>query len=340
MGKWCDFGLLTVVTLGLFAANSFATDTLNGAGATFPYPLYSQWAASYGKATGAKLNYQSIGSGGGIQQIKARTVDFGASDEPQKPEFLVESKLLQFPTVVGGVVLAVNLAGVKEGQLKLDSDTLCQVLLGNITKWTDPKIGKLNPDIKFPDAEITTVHRSDGSGTTSIFTHYLSEGCADWKAKVGEGKSVSWPAGIGGKGNEGITQLIKRTDGSLGYVEFAFAKQNNVNYAQLKNSAGTFVTPSIKTFQDAAASADFDASKSFYAWLTNAPGKEAWPIAGATFILLPKEEEKLDASKRVVKFFEWAYKNGDKDAEMLYYVPLPPPVKTKITTYLKANHVL
>lgn len=325
--------------VGLFAFGAFAGDMLNGAGATFPYPLYSKWASDYGKVTGTQLNYQSIGSGGGIQQIKARTVDFGASDEPQKPEMLTSSNLIQFPAVVGGVVLVVNLAGVKEGQLKLDSDTLCQILLGNITKWTDPKIQKLNPDIKFPDLDITTVHRSDGSGTNAIFTHYLSEVCVEWKTKVGEGKLVVWPVGIGGKGNEGVSQYSKRTEGSLGYVEFAFAKQNNINYAQLQNRAGNFVSPSIEAFQAAALSGDFDASKSFYAWLTNAPGKDAWPIAGATFILLPKEEEKLATSKNVVKFFDWAFKNGDKAAEALFYVPLPRALKDKIVADWMAHKV-
>jgi len=343
------FTLLLALTLIASCKNGCQTanlgaesqkETLNGAGATFPYPLYSKWAADYGQKTGAKLNYQSIGSGGGIQQIDARTVDFGASDEPQTPEKLDKMKLFQFPTVVGGVVLAIHVDGIeKEGTLKLNNDALCRIFLGDITTWSDERITKLNPDLNLPTQPITTVHRSDGSGTTAIFTHYLSEVCPDWKAKVGDGKSVKFPVGVAGKGNEGVSELVKRSANSIGYIEFAYAKQTGMNYTQLQNAAGDFVTPSIASFQAAAASGSFDAAKSFYAWLTNAPGKGAWPIAGATFILLVKDADKAEASKRVVKFYDWAFSNGDKDAEQLFYVPLPSELKERIRGYWKAHNL-
>ena len=312
-----------------------AAETLNGAGATFPYPVYSAWAFDYSKVTGMQLNYQSIGSGGGIRQITERTVDFGASDAPLASEQLQKDKLLQFPAVIGGVVPVVNLPGVKAGELKLDSDTICKIYLGEIKKWSDPKIKSLNPKVNLPDIDITVVHRSDGSGTTAIFTNYLSGVCPEWKSKVGAGTSVSWPAGIGGKGNEGVANYTKRTADSIGYVELAYAQQNKLAYVLLKNSAGNFVEPSFKTFEDAAATANFDPKKDFNLWLVNAPGKQAWPIAGATFILLAKE--KNASNKKVVAFYEWAFKNGDKKAKELVYVPLPDSLKNKIRAYWKAN---
>jgi phosphate transport system substrate-binding protein len=324
-----------MMVLVLSFAHVEAAETLNGAGATFPYPVYSAWAFDYSKVTGMQLNYQSIGSGGGIRQITERTVDFGASDAPLASEQLNKDKLLQFPAVIGAVVPVVNLPGVKAGEMKLDSDAVCKIYLGEIKKWSDPKIKSLNPKVNLPDADITVVHRSDGSGTTAIFTNYLSGVCPEWKSKVGAGTSVNWPAGIGGKGNEGVANYTKRQASSIGYVEFAYAKQNNLDYTQLKNAAGNFVTPGFESFEDAAETGDFDAKKDFYLWLTNAPGKHSWPIAGATFILLAKE--KTDSNKKVVKFFDWAFKNGDNKAKELVYIPLPKSLKEKVKAYWKAN---
>ncbi len=333
--------LITVVVVLALVVSftcAFAGEkTLNGAGATFPYPVYSAWAFNYNKLTGFKLNYQSIGSGGGIRQITSRTVDFGASDDPLKPEELAKDKLLQFPAVIGGVVPVVNIKGIKADQLRLDADTLCKVFLGEIKKWNDEKIKKLNPQLSLPDSGITVTHRSDGSGTTAIYTNYLASNCPDFKAKVGEGKAVKWPVGIGGKGNEGVANYVQRTPNSIGYVEFAYAKQNTLAYTQLKNKAGNFVGPSTETFKSAADSGDFDAKKDFYLWLNNAPGKNAWPIAGATFILLAKE--KKDSNVATVKFFDWAFKNGDKTAQNLVYIPLPESLKDKVRAYWKANGI-
>jgi phosphate transport system substrate-binding protein len=314
-----------------------AAETLNGAGATFPYPVYSAWAFDYSKVTGMQLNYQSIGSGGGIRQITDRTVDFGASDAPLASEKLQKEKLLQFPAVIGGVVPVVNIPGVKAGEMKLDSDAVCKIYLGEIKKWSDPKIKSLNPKVKLPDDEITVVHRSDGSGTTAIFTNYLSGVCPEWKSKVGSGTSVKWPVGIGGKGNEGVASYTKRQANSIGYVEFAYAEQNKLAFTLLKNPAGNFVEPSFSAFEDAAATANFDPKKDFDLWLVNAPGKDSWPIAGATFILLAKE--KTASNKKVTAFYDWAFKNGDKKAKELVYVPLPASLKNKIRAYWKANGI-
>lgn len=327
--------LALAVVLSFSAVN--AAETLNGAGATFPYPVYSAWAYEYNKITGVKLNYQSIGSGGGIRQIVNRTVDFGASDNVLTPQDLNKDNLLQFPAVMGGVVLVVNIPGVKEGELRLDSDAVCKIFLGEIKQWNDKKIKELNPRLNLPGKEITVVHRSDGSGTTAIYTHYLSGACAAWKNKVGYGTSVKWPVGIGGKGNEGVANYVKRTPNSIGYVEFAYAKQNKLAYTLLKNPAGNFVAPSFDTFEDAADTADFNAKNHFATWLTNAPGKNSWPIAGATFILLAKE--KKDSNMRTVKFFDWAFKNGDAKAKELIYIPLPKSLKDKIRAYWKANGI-
>jgi phosphate transport system substrate-binding protein len=315
-----------------------ATETLNGAGATFPYPIYSAWAFDYNKVSSVQLNYQSIGSGGGIKQITERTVDFGASDKPLKPEELAKDKLLQFPAVVGGVVFVVNIEGVKEGQLKLDGDTACRIFLGDIKKWNDKQITAMNAGLKLPDVEITVVHRSDGSGTTAIFTDYLNGVCPAWKDKVGSGTSVNWPVGIGGKGNEGVSNYVIKTANSIGYVEFAYAKQNKMVHTKLKNKAGTFVEPNFESFEDAAETGTFDPQQDFYLWLTNAPGKNAWPIAGATFILLAKE--KTDSNKKVVKFYDWTFQNGDAKAKELIYVPLPKTLKDKIRGYWKANGIM
>ncbi len=329
--------LVAAITLIFSFGITGAAETLNGAGASFPYPVYSAWGYNYNKVTGVKLNYQSIGSGGGVRQIVNRTVEFGASDAPLKPEKLKKEKLIQFPAVIGGVVPVVNVAGIKAGKLKLDSEALCKIFLGDITYWNDSKIKELNPTLSLKNKKITVVHRSDGSGTTAIFTTYLSEACPEWKEKVGAGKAVKWPVGIGGKGNEGVANYVKRVKNSIGYVEFAYAKQNKLAYTLLKNPAGNFVKPSFASFQDAAASGDFEPSKDFYLWLTNAPGKNAWPVSGATFILLAKE--KKESNPKVVKFFDWAFRNGDDTARSLVYVPLPKQLKDKIRKYWKAQGI-
>ncbi|MCL4537231.1 MAG: phosphate ABC transporter substrate-binding protein PstS [Nitrospirae bacterium] len=335
MKKILSLILALAVVLSFSMAN--AEETLNGAGATFPYPVYSAWAYDYHKTTGVKLNYQSIGSGGGIRQITNRTVDFGGSDNVLTPQDLNKDNLLQFPAVMGGVVPVVNIPGVKEGELRLDSEAVCKIFLGEIKQWNDKKIKDLNPKLNLPDKEITVVHRSDGSGTTAIYTHYLSGACAAWKDKVGYGTSVKWPVGIGGKGNEGVANYVKRTANSIGYVEFAYAKQNKLAHTLLKNPAGNFVAPSFDTFEDAADTADFNAKNHFATWLTNAPGKNSWPIAGATFILLAKE--KKDSNMKTVKFFDWAFKNGDAKAKELIYIPMPKSLKDKIRAYWKANGI-
>jgi phosphate transport system substrate-binding protein len=330
--------LVLAVLMSTLAVTVHAEETLNGAGATFPAPVYSAWAYEYNKVTGTKLNYQSIGSGGGIRQITERTVDFGASDAPLASEKLAKDNLLQFPAVIGGVVLVVNVPGIKAGELKLDSDAVCKIYLGEIKTWNDAKIKSMNPKASLPASDITVVHRSDGSGTTAIFTDYLSGICPAWKEKVGSGTAVSWPAGIGGKGNEGVANYVKQQSNSIGYVEFAYAKQNNMAYTLLKNAAGIFVAPSFASFEDAAATGDFDPKKDFYLWLNNAKGKKSWPIAGATFILLAKD--KKDSNMKTVKFYDWAFKNGANKAKELIYVPLPKSLQDKIRTYWKANGIL
>ena len=330
-------GALALIIVLALASSVFAEELLNGAGATFPYPLYSAWANEYYKATGIKLNYQPIGSGGGIKHITERTVDFGASDKPLKPEELAKDNLLQFPAVIGGVVPVVNIPGIKAGELKLDHEVVCKIYMGKITNWNDEAIKKLNPSVSLPNSEITVVHRSDYSGTTAMFTYYLSGVCPAWKDKVGYGTSVNWPAGIGANGNGGVASYVQKVANSIGYVEFAYAKQNNLTYTMLKNSAGQFVEPSFESFEDAASTANFDPSKHFYLWLTNAPGKKSWPIAGATFILLAKE--KKDSNVKVVKFYDWAFKNGDNIAKELIYVPLPKSLKTEIEGYWKSNGI-
>ena len=314
------------------AVMSFATlssaQGVTGAGASFPAPLYSKWAADYNKATGVKINYQSVGSGAGIKQIDAKTVDFGASDMPLTDEELSKKGLMQFPTVIGGVIPVVNIQGIQPGQLKLTGQVLSDIYLGKITKWTDPAIKALNPSLALPDAAISPVRRADGSGTTFIFTNYLSKLSPEWKSKVGEGTAVNWPTGAGGKGNEGVAAFVGRLPNSIGYVEYAYVKQNKMTFAQLKNSAGNFVMPDDATFKAAAAGAQW--SKSFYQILTEQPGKDSWPITGATFILMHKSQDKPVQAAESLKFFEWAYKNGDKTAEDLDYVPMPANVKTVI----------
>jgi phosphate transport system substrate-binding protein len=300
---------------------------ISGAGATFPAPLYAKWAETY-RSTGGTLNYQAIGSGGGIKQIKAKTVDFGASDAPLKDEELAKDGLLQFPTVIGGVVPVVNIKGIQPGQLKLTGQVLGDIYLGKIAKWNDPAIAALNPGVALPDAAIAPVRRADGSGTSFIFTNYLSKVNPEWKAKVGEGTAVNWPTGAGGKGNEGVSSYVQRLPNSIGYVEYAYAKQNKMAYVLLKNQAGNFVSPSDTNFKAAAAGADW--SKSFYQVLTEQPGKDSWPITGATFILMHKQQDKPGQAAQVLKFFDWAYATGDKMADDLDYVPLPDSVKALI----------
>ena len=296
---------------------------ISGAGATFPYPIYAKWAEAYAAKTGLKMNYQSIGSGGGIAQINARTVDFGASDMPLKPDVLEKDGLTQFPPVIGGEVLVVNLPGIQPGQMTLDGPTIANIYLGNITKWNDPAIAKLNPGLTLPDTAIAVVHRSDGSGTTFIFTDYLSKVSPEWKDKVSEGTSVEWPVGLGGKGNEGVSALAARTMGAIGYVEYAYALQNKLVHTKLINHDGATLQPGSTVFQAAAANADWKSAPGFYLILTDQPGKESWPITGATFILMHKKQDHPEKAKEVLNFFDWAYKNGGKLAELLDYIPMP-----------------
>ncbi len=314
--------LAVASTLGF--AGAVGAQEITGAGATFPAPIYSKWAAEYNKATGVKVNYQSIGSGGGIKQIDSKTVDFGASDMPLTDEVLKTKGQMQFPTVMGGVVPVVNIKGIESGQLKLTGQLLGDIYLGKVARWNDPAIKALNPTLALPDAAIAQVRRADGSGTTFIFTNYLSKVSPEWKSKVGEGTAVNWPVGAGGKGNEGVAAFVARLPNSLGYVEYSYVKQNKMTYAVVQNSAGNFVKPEDDTFKAAAAGADW--AKSFYQILTNQPGKDAWPISGATFILMHTKQDKPVNATEVLKFFSWAYKNGDKTAADLDYVPMPKPV--------------
>lgn len=316
-----------VVAVGSVSA-VWAQQEATGAGASFPAPLYSKWAADYHKATGVKINYQSVGSSAGIKQIEAKTVDFGASDEPLKDEDLAKKGLVQFPTVIGGIVPVVNIKGVAPGQLKLSGQVLGDIYLGKITKWNDAAIVALNPGVALPDATIAPVRRADGSGTTFGFTNYLSKVNPEWKEKVGEGKAVNWPTGAGGKGNEGVAAFVGRLPNSIGYVEYAYVKQNKLTYTLLQNSTGAFVSPDDTSFKAAAAGADW--SKSFYQILTNQPGKDAWPITSATFILMHAKQEKPEQAAAALKFFQWAYQSGDQTAAGLDYVPMPEPVKQVI----------
>ncbi|MEF3193523.1 MAG: phosphate ABC transporter substrate-binding protein PstS [Halothiobacillaceae bacterium] len=329
--------LIAGAVLAAGAVQAAEVKTINGAGATFPYPIYAKWAEAYNKETGVKLNYQSIGSGGGVKQIVAKTVDFGASDDALKPEKLAEHGMTQFPAVMGAVVPVVNLAGVSANQMKLDQATLADIYLGKITKWNDPKIVALNPGVSLPDKPISVVHRSDGSGTTAVFTNYLAKISPEWAEKVGEGKAVNWPVGMGGKGNEGVASYVKQIDGAIGYVESAYAKQNNLATVQMKNKAGNFVSVSAQTTMNAAASADWKGAKDFYLWLTDAPGAQAWPIANQTNILVYKQPQDCARTEAVLKFFDWSWKNGAKMAEELEYVPLPKELVDQIKASWKAN---
>jgi len=317
----------TVVAAGLVAASTsaFAAD-ITGAGATFPFPIYSKWADAYKKETGNGLNYQSIGSGGGIKQIQAKTVTFGATDMPLKADQLEKDGLVQWPMVMGAIVPVVNLEGVKPGDMVFDGETLANIYLGKIAKWDDPAIKKLNPNVKLPSEAITVVRRSDGSGTTFNFTDYLSKVSADWKSKVGSGTAVEWPTGVGAKGNEGVSGNISQTKNSIGYVEYAYAKQNKLIYTAMVNKAGKTVQPTVEAFQAAASNADWASAPGYYVILTDQPGDKSWPVTASTFILMHKDATDKAASQEAIKFFRWAFKNGGKAAEELDYIPMPDSV--------------
>jgi len=317
-----------MIVAGAMGAASVAqaATAITGAGATFPYPVYSKWADSYNKETGVRLNYQSIGSGGGIKQIKAKTVDFGASDAPMKPAELNKFGLMQWPMIMGGVVPVVNVEGIASGQLKLSAENLADIYLGNIRNWNDKKIQANNPGLSLPNKGITVVHRSDGSGTTWIFTNYLSKVSAAWKQNVGNNKSVQWPVGLGGKGNEGVAAYVKRIAGSIGYVEYAYALQNHMSAALLKNKAGNYVAPTAENFQAAAAGADWKHAEGYYMVLTDQPGANSWPITGASFILMYKTQDNAAQAKEVLKFYDYAFKHGAQAAMKLDYVPMPEAV--------------
>ena len=323
ISKLCVGGALGVA--GIAAASA---QQVTGAGATFPAPLYAKWADAYNKASGVRLNYQSIGSGAGLRQIRGKTVDFGASDMPLTDDELAKDGLVQFPTVIGGVVPVLNVAGIQARQLRLTGPVLGDIYLGKIARWNDPVIAKLNPGLKLPDAQIAVVRRADGSGTTFIFTNYLSKVNAEWKSRVGDGTAVSWPTGVGGKGNEGVAAFVQRLPNSIGYVEYAYAKQNKLTYALLQNASGNFVAPDDATFKAAAAGADW--KKSFHQILTDQPAKDAWPITGATFVLMHARQDKPQQAQAALRFFAWAYANGDRMSEELDYVPLPSSVEDLI----------
>ena len=328
---------LTVLAAALaFGASAHAAE-ITGAGASFVYPAMSKWSADYHAATGHKVNYQSIGSGGGIAQIKAATVDFGSSDAPLKPEDLKASGLAQFPSVMGGIVPVVNVAGVAPGQLKLTGELLADIFLGKIKTWNDPAIAALNPGVTLPATRITVVHRSDGSGTTFNFVNYLSKVSPEWKDKVGEGTSVRWPTGVGGKGNEGVAAYTKQIKGAIGYVELSYALVNKLGYTAMRNAAGQFVQPSGETIAAAAASAEWSSVQDFSLVLTNAPGADAWPIAATNFMLMHRQPKDAARSKEALAFFDWVYDNGDDAAAKLGYVPLPDELVAQIETYWAAN---
>ncbi|MFG6415097.1 phosphate ABC transporter substrate-binding protein PstS [Roseateles sp. DC23W] len=314
-----------VLVAGLFGAQLAFAQDVTGAGATFPAPIYAKWADAYNKATGVRINYQSVGSGAGIRQIKAKTVDFGASDMPLKDEELAKDGLVQFPTVIGGVVPVINVKGINPGQLKLTGPVLADIYLGKITKWNDAAITALNPGVALPDAAIAPVARADGSGTTFIFTNYLSKVSESWKSQVGEGTTVKWLAGTAGKGNEGVAAFVQRLPNSIGYVEYAYVKQNKMNFVQLKNKDGQWVNPSDDAFKAAAAGADWN--KTFYQITTDQPGKASWPLTNPTYILMYKSQDKAAQASAALKFFDWAFTSGDKMADELDYVPLPASVK-------------
>lgn len=332
MFKSLSFRFTALALATAFSASAAAAD-VTGAGASFIYPVMTQWSADYAKSTGHKVNYQSIGSGGGIAQIKAATVDFGSSDAPLTPEELSKHGLAQFPSVIGGVVPVLNVPGIAAGAMKLDGDVLADIFLGRISRWNDPRIVASNAGLALPDLKITIVHRSDGSGTTFNFVNYLSKVSPAWKDSVGEGTSVKWPGGIGGKGNEGVAAYVKQIKGGIGYVEMSYALQNQMTYSRLKNAAGNYIIPSDKTFSAAAASADWGSSRDFHLVMTNAPGEQAWPITATNFILMYKQPKDAAGASSAKAFFRWVYANGDAAASKLDYVPLPDTLVEQIETY-------
>ncbi|MCV9878900.1 phosphate ABC transporter substrate-binding protein PstS [Brenneria izbisi] len=326
---------IVAASFSLTAVSAFAATNLTGAGATFPAPVYAKWADSYQKETGNKVNYQGIGSSGGVKQIIAKTVDFGASDAPLSDEKLAQDGLFQFPTVIGGVVLAVNIPGIKSGDLTLDGKTLGDIYLGKIKKWNDPAITTLNPNAKLPDQAIAVVRRADGSGTSFVFTSYLAKVNPEWKEKIGSGSTVNWPTGLGGKGNDGIAAFVQRLPGSIGYVEYAYAKQNNLAYTKLMSADGKVVSPTGESFSNAAKGADW--SQSFAQDLTNQKGDDAWPISSTTFILIQKEQAKVEQGTEVLKFFDWAYNKGGDQATALDYATLPNEVIEQVRAAWKTQ---
>jgi phosphate transport system substrate-binding protein len=328
---------LIALALAVFVAGAAHARNVTGAGASFVYPVMSKWSADYHAATRNKVNYQSIGSGGGIAAIKGGTVDFGSSDSPLEPGVLARSGLVQFPSVIGGVVPVVNVPGVAAGKLRLDGAVLAGIFLGKVTRWNDPAIAALNPGLALPALNITVAHRSDGSGTTFNFANYLSKTSPEWKAKVGEGTTVRWPVGIGGKGNEGVAALVKQLKGGIGYVELSYALQGRMAYASMKNAAGRFVLPGDESFAAAAASADWGQAQDFYLVITNAPGDASWPIAATNFILMPRKPKNAATARAAQKFFDWVYSNGDEAARTLDYVPLPDALVQQVQAYWAKN---
>jgi phosphate transport system substrate-binding protein len=332
--------LLTSFVVGASAAMAFSSALaadMTGAGATFPYPIYAKWAEAYKASTGNGLNYQSVGSGAGIKQIKAKTVDFGASDMPLKAEELDADGLMQFPAIMGGVVTVVNLDGIAPGQLKLTGPVVADIYLGKITEWNNPAIAALNPGVKLPATEITVVHRADGSGTSFLFTDYLSKVNPEFKTKIGAGTAVKWVTGVGGKGNDGVAANVQRIKGAIGYVEWAYAKKNKIAHTQLKNKDGNFLQPDDDNFKAAAANAEWTKTPGFGVVLTDQAGKTSWPITGVSYILMHKQQADANKGKEVIKFFDWAFKNGDAAATELDYVPLPDTVVKLVQASWKAN---
>lgn len=321
--------VVAAVALGVPVAQAEVKE-INGAGASFPYPIYAKWAESYNQQTGVKMNYQSIGSGGGIRQITAKTVDFGASDSPMSVEDLDKQGLVQFPMILGGVVPVMNVDGVGPGELKLTGEQLADIYLGKITRWNDPALVAANPHLTLPDRAITVVHRSDGSGTTWIFTNYLTKVSAEWAEKIGNSSAVAWPTGVGGRGNEGVAAYVGRIRGGIGYVEYAYALQNNMGYAQLQNAEGNYVAPGSASFQAAAAGADWRNAPGFHVVLTHQPGEQSWPITGTSFILMHKSQDKPGVAQAALKFFDWSYRNGAQMADELHYVAIPESVYTLV----------
>jgi phosphate transport system substrate-binding protein len=328
---------ICAVALGCALAMPAMAQQITGAGSTFVYPVLSKWSDAYSKTNGIQVNYQSIGSGGGIAQIKAATVDFGASDAPLPPEQLEKIGLAQFPVVIGGIVPVVNIEGIAAGQMRFTGKLLADLYLGNIKKWNDPAVAAVNPGVTLPDQAVTIVHRSDGSGTTFNFLNYLSKVSPDWKSKVGEGTSVSWPVGVGGKGNEGVAEYVNRIKGSIGYVEYAYVLQNKMKFGLVENRAGKFISPTIASFQAAAASAEWTKAKDFYLVMTDAPGDEAYPVTATVFVLMYKTPKDAARSKNAVTFFKWAFESGQDLAKSLDYVPLPAPLVQQIETYWQAQ---